>query len=95
MCSTDYCGTYQSTQESAEQYQYSEFMFINHESDHCQKKKNWLCRLQSTRWYKSTRPPIACRCSGCVFVFGCSDISHYTLLGGINVDSQSATPDRS
>ena len=30
-----------------------------------------------------------------VCVFGCGDISHYTLLGGINVDSRYATPDRS
>ena len=28
-------------------------------------------------------------------VFGCGDIGHYALLGGINVNSQHATPDRS
>ena len=31
---------------------YSKFVFICHESDHCQ-KENWLCRLQSTRLYKA------------------------------------------
>ena len=35
--------------------EYSEFVFItsSHESGHCQKEKNWLCRPQSTRLYKA------------------------------------------
>eukprot|EP01044_Picomonas_judraskeda_P007785 COSAG03_NODE_856_length_5607_cov_10.403958_1_plen_47_part_10 len=37
----------------------SEFMFISHESGHCQ-KETWLCRLQSTMLRtKLTWPPIA------------------------------------